>query len=122
MEQRKYNVTLQGLPWLGPESNEGDKLAMLAALIEHCGAAAAVRIGDLAVWREAVRVVDMEQRAAFVATSEPVMGRDILAAMPFNDDPTLGEISPTLPPNPHLPPLFDAARKRRLGGDDDSTD
>jgi hypothetical protein len=62
---------------------------MLAALLEQCGAAAAVQIGDLEVWREAVRVVGRQRRQALAAASGPVMGR-ILESMPFNDDPRAG--------------------------------
>lgn len=35
--------------------------------------------------------------------SAPVLGSEILAGMPFNDDPLLGEIAPTRLPNANLP-------------------
>jgi hypothetical protein len=75
MEQHAYDVTLTGRAWspaewetrhselpFKPELIRGklywterERLTMLAALLEHCGAAAAVRIGDPNVWREAVQ-------------------------------------------------------------------
>ena len=75
MEKHVYNVTLGGRAWSPAEMEarhdelpfkaelihgklywtESQRLTMLAALLEHCGATAAVRIGDPDVWREAVR-------------------------------------------------------------------
>ena len=78
MEQHAYDVTLTGRAWspaewearhnelpFKPELIRGklywterERLTMLAALLEHCGAAAAVRIGDPNVWREAVQALE----------------------------------------------------------------
>lgn len=78
MEKPTYHVTLTGRAWSSAEMEarhgelpykpelirgklywtEGERLTMLAALLEHCGAAAAVRIGDPDVWREAVRALE----------------------------------------------------------------
>lgn len=44
-----------------------------------------------------------EQRQPLATESAPVMGSEILAGMPFNDDPTLGEIAVAPLPNPNLP-------------------
>ncbi len=66
MEKHAYDVTLAGRAWSSADMQarhselpfkpelihgklywtEGERLTMLAALLEHCGAAAAVRIGD----------------------------------------------------------------------------
>ena len=123
MKQRKYNVTLAGRPWSGAEAQEryaelplkpelidgrlyftqDERLEMLAALLEHCGAAAAVRIGDPDVWREAVRVAGRDHPEPPAVEGTPVLGSDLLESMPFNDDPSLGELTPTGLPNPGLP-------------------
>jgi hypothetical protein len=78
MEKNAYDVTLAGRAWSSAEMQarhselpykpelihgklywtEGERLTMLAALLEHCGAAAAVRIGDPNVWRDAVRALE----------------------------------------------------------------
>jgi len=78
MTQSSYNVTLEGRAWSSDEARarhdelpfkpelirgklywtESERLTMLAALLEHCGAAAAVRIGNAEVWREAIRALD----------------------------------------------------------------
>ncbi len=78
MEPHVYDVTLTGRAWSPAEWEarhmalpfkpelirgklywtEGERLIMLAALLEHCGAAAAVRIGDPNVWREAVQALE----------------------------------------------------------------
>ncbi len=142
MKQRKYNVTLAGRPWSGAEAQEryaalplklalidgrlyftqDDRLEMLAALLEHCGAAAAVRMGDPAVWHEAVRGIGSDQTQPVAAAEAPVMGRDVLAGMPFSDDPNLGEISPAPLPNPNLPSFLHARRTLSPEDADDSTD
>jgi len=49
-----------------------------------------------------------DQRQPLAAEGGPVMGSDLLARMPFNDDPTLGEIAPAPLPNPNLPASLDA--------------
>lgn len=122
MKELKYEVALEGRAWSGPEGLErfyelpglpvldggklyltdAERLSMLAALLEQCGAVAAVKIGALEVWREAVQAVDVDRRQHLAAASGPVMGRDILESMPFNDDPTLGEIAMKPLPNHKL--------------------
>ena len=123
MKQRKYDVTLAGRPWTSSEAQErfdqlplkpelidgrlyfteAERLKMLAALLEHCGAAAAVLIGDVDVWREAVRGVGSDHHPPHAAQETPILGSEVLASMPFNDDPSIGELAPISLPNPGLP-------------------
>ena len=141
MKQRKYNVTLAGRPWTGVEAQEryaelplkptlvdgrlyithDERLEMLAALLEHCGAAAAVQIGDPEVWREAVRAVSSGQLQPFGEEKAPVMGSEVLAIMPFNDDPSLGELTPIGLPYPGLPKSL-GDTLRRLDTNDEAKD
>ena len=141
MKQRKYNVTLAGRPWNGAEAQEryaelplkptlidgrlyftqDERLEMLAALLEHCGAAAAVRIGDPDVWKEAVRAVGSDKLQPLAAEKAPVSGSEVLASMPFNDDPSLGELTPIGLPYPGLPKSL-GDTLRRLDTNDEAKD
>src|ERR1700744_2638260 len=123
MKKRKYNVTLAGRPWFGAEAQQryaqlplkpelidgrlyftqDERLEMLAALLEHCGAAAAVRIGEPDVWLEAVRGAGWDHPEPRAVEGTPVLGSELLKRMPFNDDPSLGEVTPTGLPGPGLP-------------------
>jgi len=77
MGNSKYDIGLEGRPW-GDDAqarhdelpqkiemirgrlfwSDEDRITVLAALMQHVGAAAAVRIGDPEVWKAAVRGLD----------------------------------------------------------------
>ena len=42
-------------------ASEEDRLALLGALLQNVGVEAAVRLGDLAVWREAIETRQREE-------------------------------------------------------------
>ena len=79
----EWNIQRDGRAWKGPESraryhlspekieliegklfwSEEDRLTMLGLVLENVGADAAVRLGDPAVWREAIAQLGREEQS-----------------------------------------------------------
>lgn len=102
MKDSEWRIDLQGHAWAADEARKRWKLTperlemfegkllfddenrvrLLALLLENVGAARAVRLGSLEVWREAVRLGEAELRDA---SNSPSSLTDFLANSPLAD-------------------------------------
>lgn len=80
MTTLNWTIELEGRRWTGDEVaakvdalpapievvegrllwSDDERFTLLAMLLEHCGARAAVRLGDPAIWRSAVAALDVD--------------------------------------------------------------